>query len=115
MLADKSACEGSATCSRVLPLTRHPVKLTDIPQTCWRACRNRYNNVVLVVMFNVAFPGWLEVQKQLRAAYTPLFRQIVYTGFHRQVNRFKPDAWSRKCCPVHTFILDHCAYPSSMC
>ena len=34
---------------------------------------------------NVAFPGWLEVQKQLRAAYTPVFRQIVYTGFHRQV------------------------------
>ena len=36
-------------------------------------------------MFNVAFPGWLEVHKQIRAAYTPLFRQIVYTGFHRQV------------------------------
>ena len=36
-------------------------------------------------MFNVAYPGWLGVHKQLRAAYTPLFRQIVYTGFHRQV------------------------------
>ena len=49
------------------------------------ACRNRYSDVVLVIMFNVAFPGWLEVHKQLRAAYRPLFRQIVYTGFHRQV------------------------------
>ncbi len=37
-------------------------------------------------MFNVAFPGWLEVQKQLRAAYIPLFRNIVYTGFHHQVS-----------------------------
>ncbi len=48
-------------------------------------CRYRYSDVVLVVMFNVAFPGWLEVHKQISAAYKPLFRQIVYTGFHLQV------------------------------
>ncbi len=41
--------------------------------------------MVLVIMYNVAFPGWLEVHKQIRAVYKPLFRQIVYTGFHRQV------------------------------
>ena len=52
------------------------------------ACRNRYSDVVLVIMYNVAFPGWLDVHKQVRAAYRPLFRQIIYTGFHRQVTAF---------------------------
>ena len=57
-----------------------------VSHTCWPQCRNRYSDVVLVIMFNVAFPGWLDVHKQISAAYKPLFRQIVYTGFHRQVN-----------------------------
>ena len=64
---------------------RITLKHAATPRLCQLACRNRYSDVVLVIMFNVAFPGWLEVQKQLRAAYTPVFRQIVYTGFHRQV------------------------------
>ena len=72
-------------CNRMLAREGITPSLQSSLRCCWPTCRNRYTDVVLVIMFNVAFPGWLEVQKQLRAAYTPLFRQIVYTGFHHQV------------------------------
>lgn len=67
---------------------------TVAAHTCRCVFRNRYGDVVLVVMFNVAFSGWLEVHEQLSAAYKPLFRQIVYTGFHRQVY------WPLECDPA---------------
>ncbi len=66
--------------------TQACVEISSTLTDCCVACRNRYNDVVLVIMFNMAFPGWLEVQKQLRVAYIPLFRNIVYTGFHHQVS-----------------------------
>jgi len=40
---------------------------------------------VLVVIYEKAFNGWLEVHERLKKAYTPLFRQIVFTGFMLQV------------------------------
>ena len=72
-------------CSNHAISTEGMYQPTVAAHTCSSACRNRYGDVVLVVMFNVAFPGWLEVHKQVSAAYKPLFRQIVYTGFHLQV------------------------------
>lgn len=62
--------------------------------------RNRYGDVVLVVMFNAVFPGWLAVQKQLSQAYTPIFRQIVWTGFHLQVPFIWPELYSILDCAV---------------
>ena len=49
------------------------------------ACRYRYHDIVLVVVYDKRFNGWLEVHERLKKAYTPLFRQIVYTGFMLQV------------------------------
>ncbi len=40
---------------------------------------------MLVVVYDKRFNGWLEVHERLKKAYTPLFRQIVYTGFMLQV------------------------------
>ena len=67
--------------------------------------------MVLVIMFNVAFPGWLEVHKQLKAAYTPLFRQIVYTGFHRQV--FYHAVCTTVCSALHVLICNEYLPPLS--
>ena len=40
---------------------------------------------MLVVVYDKRFNGWLEVHERLKKAYTPLFRQIIYTGFMLQV------------------------------
>ena len=96
-------------------VTPHAAECSPLPRPhtyLKRACarRYRYNNVVLVVMFNVAFPGWLDVQKQLRAAYAPLFRQIIYTGFHRQVGLLKSEPCPATAVVFRAFSLksDHC-------
>lgn len=48
-------------------------------------CRNRYHDIVLVVVYERAFTGWLEVHALLKKLYAPMFRQIVFTGFLLQV------------------------------
>ena len=41
---------------------------------------HRFREIVLVIVFNVEFPGLAEVQRQLSEAYRPLFGSIVWTG-----------------------------------
>lgn len=53
---------------RSVPLPRTP--------RAWR----RFREIVLVIVFNVEFPGLAEVQRQLSEAYQPLFGSIVWTG-----------------------------------
>ncbi|CAL5222166.1 g4491 [Coccomyxa viridis] len=53
----------------------------------------RYHDIVLVVVYDKRFNGWLEVHERLKKAYTPLFRQIVYTGFMLQPEFPEEDTW----------------------
>ena len=56
-----------------------------MPRHGWCACRYRHHDIVLVVVYDQRYKGWLEVHERLKKAYTPLFRRIVYTGFMLQV------------------------------
>ena len=56
-----------------------PAPLPRTPQA-WR----RHRDVILVIVFNSDFPGWLDVYRALREAYRPLFSKIVYTGFEER-------------------------------
>ena len=44
-----------------------------------------YYDIVLVIVYEKRFSGWLDVHERLKKAYKPLFRQIVFTGFMIQV------------------------------
>ena len=58
-----------------------------MPQHRKCACRYRYHDIVLVVVYDKRFGDWLAVHERLKKAYTPLFRQVVYTGFMFQVRQ----------------------------
>ena len=60
------------------------------------ARRYRYHDIVLVVVYQSAFTGWLEVHDRLRKAYRPLFRQVVFTGETLQLGDRK--AQGQWCC-----------------
>lgn len=44
----------------------------------------RHGNIVVVVVFNLAYEGWENTYRLLKEAYTPIFGTVVFTG---QVNR----------------------------
>lgn len=73
-----------------------------MPRHGMHACRNRYHDVVLVVVYDKRFGDWLVVHERLKKAYTPLFRQIVYTGFMLQVRRCSMrETYEGWCCRLH--------------
>jgi hypothetical protein len=55
--------------------------------------RYRHEDIVLVIMFNLPFEGWLEVQKLLKKAYAPIFGRVVFTGFHSMEGFPREDTW----------------------
>ena len=73
----------------------------------------RYNNIVAVVVFNIAYDGWQATYRILKEAYTPIFGTVVFTG-QTQWPECMPDSERWVGCECAAGALQYACYANAM-
>jgi hypothetical protein len=60
---------------------------------CLDVRRHRHNDIVLVIFFDSAFHGWINMAKMLKKAYAPIFGTVAFTGFGVLEDFPKDEIW----------------------
>ena len=85
---------------------------------------HRYDNIVLVIMFNNPPPSFLSELETFRTAYTPVFRTIIYTGFDRPAEVPAHYKWVdcdghigryQQMCFANVIQVCHCPHRQGLC